>query len=406
MPERLASIFRNTRFVTEKRSPSPVEDIPRLHRASSDNAIITSNEEERIQKAPRRRSRICRHLSMEHQNESKKTIKFDPTVWVYEYRRPKEEQESIQNGDIWYTPSELSRLRVDAIARIRMQQRLNTFTSAYSRTHKVAPHKSANHKAHKVLFTNPALSLETNGDDDGHADSSPEEVPKRITSPLSSPSAAVVSNSSVDPNVLQQIIQSELQTILIVDRYDLFLGLFAKGLKSMLPHVQIAVAHTAEEAVQIIDQARSLIHPEDGGATHGFDMIITEERLHSSDDGDGTQKSRMSGSDLIEAIAKEEKIMDTAASTVAKLSSSLPFSYSWGRWGFQHTKSHNTDNEKPRLPLLIGVSANPKEDGDRLLKAGSNFVWGKPPPTMNDKLRNELLVSLLKKRGKDLKTLL
>mmetsp|Transcript_23929 Transcript_23929/g.35147 ORF Transcript_23929/g.35147 Transcript_23929/m.35147 type:complete len:90 (-) Transcript_23929:207-476(-) len=70
------------------------------------------------------------------------------------------------------------------------------------------------------------------------------------------------------------------------------------------------------------------------------------------------------------------------------------------------SSSSSSTTTGPRLPLLIGVSAYLKEDEKKLLKSGSDFVWGKPPPTMDYKLQNEILTTLLKMRGKDIKPFL
>ena len=51
-----------------------------------------------------------------------------------------------------------------------------------------------------------------------------------------------------------------------------------------------------------------------------------------------------------------------------------------------------------RHSLLVGVSARPALDRDKLIKSGADCVWGKPPPEMNATLRNELLELLMKKR--------
>jgi len=53
----------------------------------------------------------------------------------------------------------------------------------------------------------------------------------------------------------------------------------------------------------------------------------------------------------------------------------------------------------PRPSLLIGVSGWLGEDCEKLQRGGADMLWGKPPPVMDNRLRNELLMALLAKRG-------
>jgi hypothetical protein len=48
--------------------------------------------------------------------------------------------------------------------------------------------------------------------------------------------------------------------------------------------------------------------------------------------------------------------------------------------------------------LLIGVSVQPEREGEALRSAGADAVWGKPPPRMDDRLRDELVTLLVRKR--------
>ena len=58
------------------------------------------------------------------------------------------------------------------------------------------------------------------------------------------------------------------------------------------------------------------------------------------------------------------------------------------------------DDDELRLTLIIGVSARLVDHRERLETAGADIVWGKPPPEMNTTLRNSLLRTIMKKRGR------
>lgn len=75
-----------------------------------------------------------------------------------------------------------------------------------------------------------------------------------------------------------------------------------------------------------------------------------------------------------------------------------------GNKGLQHcsplpSKSSQGATPSQRPALLIGVSGWLGEDCEKLRKGGADILWGKPPPIMDNRLRNELLMALLAKRG-------
>ena len=141
-----------------------------------------------------------------------------------------------------------------------------------------------------------------------------------------------------------------------------------------------------------IQAAQKALPVTDGGAVHGFDIIIVEERLLTSnselagrtisqcagDDSIQRQRKIVSGSALIQSIVREEQsIRERVGSMGCSEDSSIRFS------------------------LLVGVSAYFSQDEMRLKDSGADFVFGKPPPEMNSKFRNEMLKILMKKRNND-----
>eukprot|EP00804_Cyclotella_cryptica_P021068 CCRYP_019370-RA/>CCRYP_019370-RA protein AED:0.01 eAED:0.01 QI:1712/1/1/1/1/1/2/1081/229 len=218
-----------------------------------------------------------------------------------------------------------------------------------------------------IVFTHPALGLEDEFDPDG-------------------------CNSK--EGLIRDALSREMRNVLVVDPHDAFLVLFTKCLKFIIPHVSVATARSGEEAVARIQAAQKAFPTSDGGAVHGFDIILLEERLHpcnnmlsmssnaakqsAGDDSIQRQRKLTSGSSLIHSIVDQEQDIRNRVRN-AHPSQQLPI----------------------RFSLLIGVSAYLAEDKTRLEQSGADFVWGKPPPEMNSKLRNDILKVLMRKRKID-----
>lgn len=130
----------------------------------------------------------------------------------------------------------------------------------------------------------------------------------------------------------------------------------------------------------------------DGGAVHGFDIIVVEEHLVPSttnlSDREAAQPAGdeltqrhhrlTSGSSLIKFIFQEEHDIRGRVERIG-----------------------NAQESSVRFSLLIGVSAYLAQDEDKLKQSGADFVFGKPPPEMNSNLRNDMLKALMKKRNID-----
>lgn len=256
-------------------------------------------------------------------------VSFDPQVWIYEYEQDKEELESRN----WYNASEIEDFKRDAIACIKEQE--TRYLSDF--------------KLLKVFFNHPALVSGYNAK----------------------------TNSGQNKN-LDVLVKAEIAHILIVDPNELFLSLFKRGFEGMLPHVNITTAATSQDALKQIKIKQ------DSGcnlkATHGFDIVVIEERLlqtitmqqqylhrHRKIQCSYDENVRCSGSYLIQALASERG------------------------------KANQYCQFTP-YTLLIGVSGHENEDRSKLYKSGADIIWKKPPPSMNQSLRNKLLHLIKDKR--------
>ena len=268
-----------------------------------------------------------RHQSLESFSNK---IKFNPHITVYEYECTDYEQ---RGGDKWFTGDELASFKEEAIHRIRL------------RSLRVLP--TGGSIGVSCNFNHPALSSEDEGD----------------------------TSATVHDDTLSQ----EIKNILVVDVHQVFLELFEKGLRHMLPHVSFSTARSADDAITKINSAKIAV------PNKGYDVIIVEERLRGSfssirhllgDESNPQRDSQAAG--------------DNATQT-CDVSGSKLIQY------IQMDKGTETPHR--RLPLIIGVSAHLEAgDGDKLRRSGADLLWPKPPPEMNSQLRSQLLDSLLKKR--------
>ena len=181
-----------------------------------------------------------------------KSITFDPRIWVREFERSQEEQETT-----WYTEDDMELFKRHALALILSRKNTDIIPTGTARmVQRPVP-------VAKAFFTHSALRL------DGEEDA--EEALK-------------------NEKYRQVVAQNEMKTILLVDPRDICLTLFTKAFQIMLPNVEICTATSSEEAIQYAVCQR-------------FDIILVEERLtkvfHNTQRG-------CSGSCLIHKLSRME----------------------------------------------------------------------------------------------------
>lgn len=156
----------------------------------------------------------------------------------------------------------------------------------------------------------------------------------------------------------QLLIEKNIRKVLIVESHENFLQLYVRCIKWILPHAIIVPVSNGQDALNLIE------NPNSSGENFPFDLVLINHRLRCRDDMKDCKSNDdyLSGSDLLGSI--------------------------------QQMSIGNKDQ-----PLLIGTSSNLKEDSSKIVKSGADFLWGFPPPVMNDTLRNEILTALLNKRA-------
>ena len=309
----LKSILRNKTYPFCKSEVNSEESIPSLAlSAASDDDDSHENfpESPTTTMSPWGRSSVKGSPRCSHQ-----CIAFDPRVWITVFDRSKEEKLCT-----WYSSTEMDRFKRSAIERVRKLTNSELVPTGTSRLVRRPIHQG------KALFTNPALTLDGEDDDDEHS--------------------------------IQRVAKSELKSVLIVDPHDICLKLFARAIKTMLPHVTIATARSSEEATK-----RMLEHSR-------FDLVIVEERLG-----------------LFHGKGNETRLNhDVSGSSLIKVLTSAGGSSSGG--GGCET-------------LWIAVSAHFETDKERMKASGADFQWAKPPPILDQAMRDTILKAILMKRGKD-----
>mmetsp|Transcript_8967 Transcript_8967/g.13000 ORF Transcript_8967/g.13000 Transcript_8967/m.13000 type:complete len:379 (-) Transcript_8967:106-1242(-) len=144
-----------------------------------------------------------------------------------------------------------------------------------------------------------------------------------------------------DDDEILHLATNELRNILVIDPHDMCLKLFHKALKRMLPSSNIILCQSSKEALRKMSENR-------------IDMVIVEHRL----------KGPFSGEEC-------------GATFIRQLSKQVPDA------------------------IFVGVSAHFDIDKDALKQGGADECWPKPPPPMNQELRNSVLKKILLKRNKE-----
>lgn len=172
--------------------------------------------------------------------------------------------------------------------------------------------------------------------------------------------SAAGEDEDTDETDVVDAVNREIQNILVVDPHEVCAKLFARDLKRMIPNVNVSSAHSSEEARKQMADTK-------------FDIIIVEERLrHCHQHGSPDQWT-----------TKAEEVWRTSGSAFIKV--------------LAQEKQACTPEERC---LFIAVSAHLDKDKDKMQKNGADFLWAKPPPRMDEIIRDVLLKALLVKREK------
>jgi hypothetical protein len=325
-----------------------------------------------------------------HMSAQRPLVRFDPCILVTEYPETSPDRK-------WFTAEELSEFKKEAIEAVKKFSTCYPSAAQARMDGRIDPITSS--RKQRALYTNPGLCAT---DDD-----------------------IVIGEGSLE---LRGLLASEIRNILVVNRHSLILSLFQRSLQKMIPHATITTATSGKEAIKLVKSSiitgssNSCLGKDGEGETtaqcKSFDIIIVEEQLCSRMNlhRNGTNQfhassyfsSDLEGSSCQSAGENQEQTVDLMSGSellrhIVRLEEAC--------FGPYVRDSHISSNSSEMLPvqhilsdpgqrrsLLIGVISTIGEDCEKLIKGGADMLWGKPPPTMDNTLRNQLLSALLTKR--------
>mmetsp|Transcript_22677 Transcript_22677/g.47767 ORF Transcript_22677/g.47767 Transcript_22677/m.47767 type:complete len:748 (-) Transcript_22677:117-2360(-) len=381
---------------------------------SPEGSMRSSARRHSASSSPSRESSVSRHASLECLPHNRR-ISFDPHITVYEFGISEYEQ---RRGEKWFTEDQLMQFKREAMQRIRLRSSIKVIPTGTGRALTVTGGSKGGGRGR--------CGPSTSADDEG-ADTRRGKMRGNGTKSSKGGNGSAVSfnhpalgcddefdaecqSGSQSTNMMEgnrvgtrqddvRATAAHIRNILVVDCHEIFLALFTKGLKHMVPHASIATARSPEEAISRIEAARRAFPLSDGGCIHGFDIIIVEERLQRS------------LHDSVQQLAGGERSASTTLQTAGDDSAQRRWDGASGSALIRHLVEsergvrniRNGEGKSSLSPiresLLVGVSAKLLLEKDKLEKSGADVVWGKPPPEMNTNLRNELVRLLIKKRS-------
>ena len=170
-----------------------------------------------------------------------------------------------------------------------------------------------------------------------------------------------------------------VRRVLIVDTSREIIGLLREHILSMFPHVAVDYSMSGQDALNRmkLDSTGDIV-------SHEYDIIVVDEHCCATSEGsehnerEDFRRNVMTGSQLLKLIHESES-----------------------RHSEKNCCSENSDKSQ-RKSLMIGMTTDMSEDCNSLRRGGADLLWSKPPPRPTNCLRNQLLNTLLNKRGKSI----
>lgn len=239
----------------------------------------------------------------------------------------------------WFTTKDLNTFKENAIhCIVAYNRKVDDLAKQSNSTYR----RQHTNRVGNALFSHPALGVDSEYD----------------CLPFPNVREVKESNNTVSSLPMNQfreaIAENEIRNVLIVDSSDVCLKLYGKGIKLMFPNARISTAKTSKDALTQMNHEQSKLKL--GGS---FDVIIVDEKL---------MQSTLQKSSAHIFVENEKDISNTVC----------PY--------------YKT--------LVVGVCSHLKIDTGKLVSNGADLVWSKPPPKMNYDLRDELVKTLLIKRGR------
>jgi hypothetical protein len=370
-----AVCWSTTKSFSQPRRPSQLDEFKRM---TQDMSLEESK-------------RFFRDLESQKSDGREHHVKFDPRIVITEFSNDPERA--------WFTEDDLNRFRHDTAVLAQYYMMLHPELAEEFALETVDPVTGKMRK--KALYCMPGLCSADGIDSFG--------------------TVAEIEN----------MVRNTIRNVLIVDPNKSILELFRKSIQQMFPSAKISGVQSGDDALRLY--TTEMGRKKWDGHDRGFDVVIIEEKL-SRHRAKGLQPSahiRMRSDSLAHptssaqlrtlALQKKELAKQDSFSNIE----SLPYSPKGAEMsGSQlirricqledqfYDLPRNSDENGGRVDqadvnlffppqrrsLLIGVSVNVERDEKTLKESGADLVWGKPPPSMNNALRNQLISLLIAKR--------
>jgi CheY-like chemotaxis protein len=313
---------------------------------------------------------------------------------------------------MWFSDTDLERFRMETV--LVAQRYLLKHPEMIEMYNKPVLDPVTGTMRKKALFSMPALRA---GDTSSLSSSSDKNSEREDSSLLAR------------RENMKTLAYRNVKSILVADRNRIILDLFRRSLRNVFPHARITTAQSGEEALRYFEEAWSSAR-----RPGPFDIVIAEDRLDQPLTSTGTPVLSTGKSlSLGLGVAGVNETAEQDSGAVARAGprhvrhdsllslSSQRRSMTNGTTGDcsgadllrKIASSHSNPSPAPSEALtldeaashrrraaclLIGVSVQPDKEKAAFHSAGADAVWGKPPPRMDDRLRDELVALLVRKR--------
>ena len=271
---------------------------------------------------------------------ARKAVRFDPRIWVHEFDRTDADKKAL-----WFTVQDLNAFKFGAMQCIMAYNSRVQIKATTQRSNSTLKSRTG-----RVLFSHPALGND-NEYDHYVTDYPRTDLDSISTSATNSP---LVGATNGRKNMVHQfreaVAENEIRNILVVDSQEICLKLYEKGLRRLFPNAMIMTARNKEEAMHHIQELSSKTK-----SGNDFDVVV-------NDDAKSFEEHNSSDLTLFQNI--------------------------------------NQSIKTPGLNISV-VSQRIATSQNRYMPEATDLRWTKPPPSMNDELRDQMLKTLLMKRGRN-----
>jgi len=333
-------------------------------------------------------------------------VKFDPRIVITEF--PDDERD-------WFTDDELNRFKHETLMLAKHYMMLHPECAEEFNSPKIDPITGKVRR--KALYALPGLCSADGLDSFG---------------------------SSVE---IERLLKNAVRKILIVDPNKSILHLFQKSIQQMFPTAKFTLVQSGDEALRLYTTELERQKNRWDGHNRGFDIVVVEEQLSQRRVKRGGKESIHHSARMIRT-SSDSSAYSKSATGLRNLpieDKGMPKQDSLFNLRSLHSSAHGIErnfiisgsqliqricqlenefygqsesSESPResealmsdessifsppqrWSLVIGVSVNVERDSRKLKNSGADLVWGKPPPTMGNSLRNKLISALIAKRQK------